>query len=257
VSLLGFLKRIFARPGKPAGDKLAANFGRNFGYLFNKSKYLLEALTHRSYIHYSEEAQSSNERLELLGDSVLGLVVAEYLFNENPQYNEGDMTKKKAMLVNEMALAMTGKDCGLNNYILMSPEEEQAGGRDRNSIISDAMEAVIGAIYLDSGLAEAKKFIYRVIISQSEAIFADTSQRNFKGELLEFLQHRGEAPPVYEVISEVGPDHEKTFEIAVRTNGEVTGSGIGNSKKAAEQKAAAQALKRLTKRAEKEAKGKS
>lgn len=225
--------------------KLVETFLKKFGYKFIKSELLFEALTHRSFIHYNEEIKASSERLEFLGDSVLGVIIAEYLHNKYPDYDEGDLTKTKALLVNETTLSMIGREIELNNLILMSPEEEKSGGRERHSIISDAMEAVIGAIHLDGGLDKAREFVIRTIVSHSEEIFSDSNQRNYKGELLEYLQHLGQPPPYYEVVSEKGPDHMKTFNVVVKTFGEISGSGSGQSKKEAEQKAAAESLARI------------
>jgi ribonuclease-3 len=168
--------------------------------------------------------------------------MAEHLFRSNSHFNEGDLTKMRAQMVNETSLAAVSVESGLNEFILISPDEERTGGRERNSIVSDAFEAVIGAVYLDGGLTAARKFIKRVLISRQSDILTNVAQRNFKGELLEFLQAKGEPPPHYEVVSESGPDHEKIFNIAVRANGTIVGSGVGGTKKEAEQNAAADAL---------------
>ncbi len=245
MKLLNFLRQLILRPGHTAAGELPDKFIKKFGYRFSNVSLLLEALTHRSYVYHSNGSAVSNERLEFLGDSVLGVVIAKYLFDNNPDYDEGDLTKTKALLVNETSLSMVGADIGLNDLILMSPEEEKSGGRDRSSIISDAMEAVIGALFLDGGLKAARNFIYQTVLRYSDEIFSDSTQRNYKGELLEFMQHRGQPPPYYEVISEEGPDHEKTFHVIVKTAGELSGTGSGPSKKEAEQKAAAESLKRL------------
>lgn len=245
MKLFGSIKKIFRKTQKQAYAELAFEFYKKFGYEFKNPTLLVEALTHRSYIYTNENHLPSNERLEFLGDSVLGLVIAEYLFKLHTEYNEGDLTKTKAILVNEITLAKVGIEIGLNNLILLSSEEEKSGGRERASIISDAMEAVIGAMYLDSGLETSAKFINQVIIARSAELLADTSQRNYKGELLEYLQSRGQEPPYYEVVSETGPDHEKIFNVVVRTTGNITGSGSGASKKEAEQRAAARSLQFL------------
>jgi ribonuclease-3 len=251
VKLFDSLKRTLLRKRQPSEIRLAGQFHHKFGYQFKNGELLAEALTHRSYVYHSEGGVVSNERLEFLGDSVLGLVVADHLHAVHPDYNEGDLTKTKAVLVNETTLSQVGLESGLNEFILMSPEEEKTGGRERSSIISDAVEAVIGAIYLDSGLGAARGFIKRMIISRSPDIMADANQRNYKGELLEHLQSRGEGPPYYDVVSESGPDHDKTFTVIVKTAGSVTGSGRGPSKKEAEQHAAAEALRALIKQAQK------
>ena len=214
------------------------------GYHFRNIDLLLLALTHRSFYkpNDKEHARESNERLEYLGDSVLGLVIADLLFKDHPDLREGRLTKMKAMLVNETTLSNVGKNNKLNEYVRISPEEDKLGGRLRPSIISDAVESIIGAIYIDGGLPAAFDVIRRLIYAQKEEILADKSQKNFKGELLELMQSRGEGMPYYEVESESGPDHDKQFEIIVSVNGSKIGSGTGHTKKEAEQKAASKAL---------------
>ncbi|SYZ72390.1 Ribonuclease 3 [Candidatus Zixiibacteriota bacterium] len=247
VNWFDFLKRASTEIHQ-SDEKLADEFYQSMGYLFRDGAYLVKALTHRSLSRSGENSLPSNERLEFLGDAILGMLISQYLFETRPEFDEGDLTKTKALLVNEVALSMVGKECGLNNLIRLSPEEEKSGGRSRNSIISDAVEAVIGAIYLDGGLKAAQDFVRRMIISRTEEIMSLANQRNYKGELLEYLQARGQGAPFYEVIAEEGPDHDKTFKVAVHTNGEITGSGSGASKKEAEQKAAATSLEYLLKK---------
>ncbi|UCD18607.1 MAG: ribonuclease III [Candidatus Zixiibacteriota bacterium] len=225
--------------------KLVEDFHQKLGYRFSKESHLLEALTHRSYVRTINHDSRSNERLEFLGDSILGMVISEHLLQKNPDNDEGELTKAKALLVNETTLAAVAQESGLNQFILLSVDEERTGGRDRTSIMSDAVEAIIGAIYLDGGLQPAKEFIRRLLIFREKQILNDAAQRNYKGELLEYLQARGGGPPHYDVISEEGPDHDKTFTVAVYTNGEMTGTGTGSTKKEAEQQAAAVSLERL------------
>jgi len=242
VAFTNFLRRLFSDHKSDSGKKLTEQFFQKLKYRFRNSALLEEALTHRSFVRSNGDNIPSNERLEYLGDSVLGLLVAEFLFKKYPDDAEGDLTKMKAMLVNEITLSKSGQNCGLNELILLSDDEENSGGRQRNSIVSDAMEATIGAIYLDGGLEAARIFITKTILSNIRDVLADTDQYNYKGDLLELLQGRGEKTPYYEVIAEKGPDHSKTFEVIVHTAGEITGSGSGPSKKEAEQKAAAEAL---------------
>ncbi|KAA3632588.1 MAG: ribonuclease III [Calditrichaeota bacterium] len=217
------------------------------GYHFHDLNLLLLALTHRSFHKPGEKKHTyrSNERLEFLGDSVLGLVIAEMLYLDHPDLREGRMTKMKAMLVNEITLSNVGKTIKLNEQIRMSPEEENLGGRQRPSIISDAFEAILGAVYIDGGLGAASDVITRLIYARKDDILSDKSQKNFKGDLLELMQANGDGMPYYEVESEIGPDHDKEFEISVYINKEKIGHGRGHTKKEAEQKAAAMALKSL------------
>lgn len=247
MALKNFLRQLFT-PAKTLSDKkLPEQFYSNFNYRFQNEFLLIEALTHRSYIRSNGIEGPSNERLEYLGDSVLGVVVAEHLFNKFPDYAEGDLTKMKAMLVNESSLSKAAQECGLNQLVLLSDDEEKSGGRERSSIVSDAMEATIGAIYIDGGLDPARRFIRQTILSHMGEFLSDTDQYNYKGDLLELLQGRGEKTPYYEVKSESGPDHSKTFEIIVHAGEDVTGLGTGSSKKEAEQKAAAEALEKIKK----------
>jgi ribonuclease-3 len=225
---------------------------RLIGYQFKDLRLLELGLTHRSYVRIGNNSLPSNERLEFLGDSVLGLVVAEQLYHDYPRKREGNLTKMKAMLVNETTLSQIAAEIGLNEHILLSPEEERTGGRDRASILSDAFESVIGAVFLDSGLAAAKELILRLIYSRREAILSDEAQRNYKGDLLERVQAKGQGMPRYDVVSEEGPDHEKTFHVVVLVAGDKVGNGYGLSKKEAEQKAAAEALEYLDNRTESE-----
>jgi ribonuclease-3 len=212
------------------------------GYHFRNIDLLILSLNHRSFARTANQEQPSNERLEFLGDSVLGLIISDQLYHDNPGEGEGNLTKTKAMLVNETTLASIGKELGLNAYIRLSAEEEKSGGRERASIVSDAFESVIGAVFLDGGLDAARDVVLRLIYTRKERIISDTSQRNYKGELLEYMQARGETIPRYDVVAEEGPDHEKTFNVVVTINGQQMGEGVGSSKKEAEQRAASQAL---------------
>jgi len=215
------------------------------GYRFNNLSLLTLALTHRSYLSNNSKSDESNERMEFVGDSVLGLVIAHQLFSDHPDWREGELTKVKALLVNETTLAEIGMEIGLNQHIFLSTEEEKSGGHERPSIVSDAVESVIAAIYMDGGFEAARKFVFDQIYSRKADVRADSSQRNYKGELLELVQGRGENMPRYDVVSQTGPDHDKTFNVVVSINGRALGSGVGSSKKEAEQKAAAEALERL------------
>jgi ribonuclease-3 len=212
------------------------------GYRFKDRALLILSLTHRSFTRFDPRHSPSNERLEFLGDSVLGLVISHQLFLDNPTTHEGELTKTKAMLVNEATLAAVASRIGLHKHLRLSPEEDRAGGRGRASIVSDGLESVLAAVFIDGGLEAARGVIQRIIYEHREDIVSDASQRNYKGELLEKVQSWGEAMPRYEVLSEIGPDHEKIFAVAVHVLGRIAGRGTGASKKEAEQKAAAEAL---------------
>ncbi|MEE9443841.1 MAG: ribonuclease III [candidate division Zixibacteria bacterium] len=240
------IKELFGAGRAVENQKLLVRFQKKIEYSFKDDNLLHVALTHRSFAKLGEKDWlPSNERLEFLGDSVLGLVAADYLFNKYPEKPEGDLTKFKALLVNETTLARQSAKFNLGDFILLSTEEEKAGGRERASILADAFEAVIGAIFIDGGLSPVRSFIERTILVYSDEIAADKTYINYKGELLEYLQARSEGMPRYEVVSEEGPDHHKTFTIEVIANGNVISNGVGSSKKDAEQKAAAAALRKL------------
>ncbi|MCK5126044.1 MAG: ribonuclease III [candidate division Zixibacteria bacterium] len=240
------VKSVFGNGESNRIDLLLKEFQEGINYPFNDPGLLQVALTHRSFAKSGDkEWLPSNERLEFLGDSILSLIVTEFLYVTYPNKLEGGLTKLRSLLVNETTLHRRASEFELGKYILLSSEEDKAGGRHRASIISDAFEAVIGAIYLDGGLAAAKPFIHRYILTHVKEIAADETFRNFKGELLEHLQAKGEGMPRYEIASEEGPDHHKTFTVDVFNNGDKIGCGTGSSKKDAEQKAAAQALHKI------------
>ena len=240
------VKAAFGTRKSDGQDQRLQQFQGIIEYQFTDLELLKVALTHRSFAKSGDRNWlPSNERLEFLGDSVLGLVAADLLYRSYPQQPEGGLTKLKSLLVNETTLFRTAQILDLGRYILLSPDEDRAGGRRRPSITADTLEAIIGAIYLDGGLAEAQKFIERILYSQMETITNDKTFRNYKGDLLEYLQARGLGMPHYEVISEEGPDHDKTFKVAVHSNGEMVGRGVGASKKDAEQLAAGEALKKF------------
>jgi ribonuclease III len=239
------LQQLFSPHHKPApasGEVDINGLERLLGYRFTSQETLMHALTHRSHSRADESSADSNERLEFLGDSVLGLVIAERLYRDNPDIMEGEMTKTKSLLVSESSLSTIGKVVGLHQFLLLSPEEDRAGGRERASIVSDAFESVLAAVYLDGGLEAARGVITRLIYDRRDLLLNDASRRNFKGELLELVQARAGGMPRYDVVSETGPDHDKTFTVCVAVSGQVIGQGSGNSKKEAEQKAAAEAL---------------
>ena len=213
---------------------------RKIGYEFENFDLLVNALTHSSYANEHHIAyKGNNERLEFLGDAVLELTSSEFLFYQYADLPEGKLTKKRASIVCEPTLALCAKEISLGDYLLLGKGEEATGGRNRNSIISDAMEALIGAIYLDGGFANAKEFILKFVLNDLEhkKLFYDS-----KTILQDIVQANNAGNITYELVGEEGPDHNKTFEVRVRIGGQPYGSGKGRSKKAAEQKAAYQAI---------------
>jgi ribonuclease-3 len=231
-----FLRKIFTKEEPTLKD-----FESILGYSFKDKRLLAKALSHRS----SVTDGLANERLEYLGDAILGLVVSEFLFRKYPDYNEGNLTKIKAALVNEAMLSKVAYTIQLGQYVFLSPEEEKSGGRLKPSIIADAMEAVFGAVYLDGGLEPVGKVIAKLLLNDFERLIKDEAMFNYKGELLERMQGSGRGVPKYEVIEEIGPDHIKVFVISVSINGTRKGTGRGTSKKEAEQRAAKMALEIL------------
>ncbi len=210
------------------------------GYEFKDKELLKHALTHSSYANENGMPKSgSNERLEFLGDAVLELVSSEFLYRGYPNLLEGDLSKIRASLVCEPTLAGCTEAIELPKFLLLSKGEDATGGRGRDSIISDALEALIGAIFLDGGIEPAKTFILKFILTDIEdkRLFYDS-----KTTLQEVVQAEGGEHLVYEVTGESGPDHAKEFTVAVRQGTRVLGEGVGRSKKAAEQKAAYEAL---------------
>jgi len=218
------------------------------GYRFRKLELLCEALSHRSYTQTADKPPfQSFERLEFLGDSVLGMLISDALFNIYKDRSEGELTKTKANLVNMYTLSKICGEITLNSYIRLSEEEEKSGGRERESIMADCLEAVIGAIYTDGGIKPAQKFVHKHFLTRMEEILSDQSLRNFKGELLELVQANCTLSVKYEILKTEGPDHLKKFTVAACLADKQLGKGRGNSKKEAEQHAAEQAIKELKK----------
>lgn len=224
-------------------NELLEELQDKIGYRFQNTELLKQALTHSSFANEQKINKLKDyERLEFLGDAVLELVSSEFLFRENPQMPEGQLTKLRASMVCEPALAYCAKDIDLGSYILLGRGEEYTGGRYRSSITSDVMEAIIGAIFLDGGIENAKKHIYRFILSdlENKILFLDS-----KTILQEEIQKKKDAQLCYELIGESGPDHNKQFTVDAYLNDVLIGSGTGRTKKAAEQQAAYEALLKM------------
>lgn len=223
-------------------------FQEIIGYKFTNEEYLKIALTHSSYAHESKNKNVNfNERLEFLGDSVLGLIVSRYIFENYPELPEGRLTKMRAAVVCEKALFECAVNIDLGKYIILGKGEEHTGGRTRPSILSDAYEAVIAAIYLDSNLDVVREWVIGQLYEAIEAAARGKLSKDFKTEFQEEAQKRGDVNISYEVVGESGPDHRKSFVVNVYLNGELMGEGEGSSKKKAEQSAAKNALDGLQK----------
>ncbi len=225
--------------GNPVGIKMFKEFEKNLGYQFKNISYLETALTHSSYANEKQLSRDCNERLEFLGDSVLGVITADYFYHNLGHLPEGEMTKRRAACVCEKSLFGFAKEIDLGKYILLGKGEEHTGGRNRPSILADAFEAVIAAIYLDGGIKEAEKFVLRFI---KKAVNTPPTFNDYKTALQEIIQKNPDEHLTYVLVGESGPDHDKRFEAEVHLNSNVIGSGIGISKKAAEQAAAKKAL---------------
>lgn len=215
-------------------------------YHFRDESLLYQALKHRSYLTCSGEKRlNSNERLELLGDAVLGLLVTEFLYFQYPDQEEGTLTHYKSLLVNSKVLSQVGREFGVGDHILLNESEAKSGGRQRESILADTIEAIIGAIYLDGGLDAVRRFITEHITSRLDPMLKNGSLINYKSILQEYCQRMNFKGPNYSVENMFGPDHDRTFTVAVTVNGRKQGYGKGRSKKKAEQNAAREALVRF------------
>jgi ribonuclease-3 len=212
-------------------------------YKFRNSLLLAEALTHPSLAYESQKKNFDNQRMEFLGDAVLQLVVTEELYKMFPDFPEGQLTKLRARVVSRRALAHFAMAIQLGDYVLLGKGEEATGGRRRASTLADAFESLIGAVYLDSGLAPARELILRLFESEIGQMAICPDERNPKGELQEVLQAIHNEAPAYRVIGESGPDHRRVFQSEVFWCGKVLAAGKGKSKKDAEARAAAEALR--------------
>ncbi|MFC2057170.1 ribonuclease III [Chloroflexota bacterium] len=214
---------------------------------FNDTSLLEQALVHSSYINENPGfALTPNERLEFLGDAVLGLIVAEELYQDYPHFTEGEMTRFRAALVRRETLARVARTIGLGNYLYLGRGEEASGGRNKPANLASTLEAVIAAIFLDQGTSNTKDFILRLLDAELQKVVSQGMEVDYKSELQELTQSREQQTPTYHVIEATGPDHGKTFTVEVRLGEAVLGRGSGKSKKAAETEAARSALEKLS-----------
>ncbi|MEK6645758.1 MAG: ribonuclease III [Candidatus Firestonebacteria bacterium] len=212
---------------------------------FRNISFLNHALIHRSYVHENKlKVSDSNERMEFLGDSVLGLVISSFLYKKYHNLGEGDLSKLKGNIVSASGLAKKALSLKFGDYILLGRGEILTGGRVRPSILANTLEAIIGAIYLDSGLKPAENFIVKQFAIELSGEIKEKLEADSKSLLQEKIQAQFKKAPHYKEMKAYGPEHKKTFEIGVFLNGEIIGKGVGNSKKEAEQNAAKTALKR-------------
>lgn len=209
-------------------------------------KLLEEALTHRSYLNEVKVKVESNERLEFLGDSILSFIVSDYLFSKYPDFNEGKLTNLRSLLVNTKMLAGIAKECALGTRLRLSKGEEESGGRENPSLLADTFEAFLGALFLDKGIEDVKKFIYNTVIPQADEFIRKNMLKDPKSRLQEYIQSKKQGSPRYLVTLEEGPAHARKFTVGVYVNEELLGAGSGKSKQEAEEQAATQALEKLT-----------
>lgn len=225
----------------------SAGLEEKIGYSFRNKDFLAEALTHKSYYHeHPGEAAAHNERLEFLGDSVLGMAVVDFLFKLENMYDESTMSKIKSYVVKKAVLSDMAAELSLGSYLRVGKGEEDTGGRNKSSILSDAMEAVIGAVYCDAGFEAARDFVIRLFRKRIEKAVRSGNYHDYKTELQEKCQNIFGVLPDYRLIAEEGQEHEKLFTIEVYIQGERRGSGTGGSKKEAQQAAAREALSSLS-----------
>jgi ribonuclease III len=215
------------------------------GYQFKNKKLLAQAFIHRSYYNeHREHVEEHNERLEFLGDSILGLLISDYLYHHLPTQAEGELSRLRAHLVEASSCAKFLMQLGLAPYVLLGRGERMNEGRGRETILADLFEALLGALYLDGGIAEAKRLFWMHFEKEIQVILEHPA-RNWKAELQDYSQKKYQKPPLYKVVSETGPDHSKIFLVAAFLDDQETGRGSGSSKKEAEQSAAQDALGKL------------
>ncbi len=228
--------------------KKSDNLTAILNYSFKNQELLSEAFRHPSYVYEKDDpGVSDNQRLEFLGDAVINLAISHLLMESFPEMKEGDLSKYRASLVSESGLHFIARELELGDYLLLGKGEERTNGRKKPSILTDALEALIGAIYLDSGFTDALRVIEGIFSPLLNRIGLDGSINDFKTELQEYSQEAFQATPEYRLEKETGPDHNKTFYVAVYLKGNVLGRGEGKSKKEAEQRAAKEALACLRK----------
>ncbi|MGI6140873.1 MAG: ribonuclease III [Caldicoprobacterales bacterium] len=214
-------------------------------YKFKDIQLIVTALTHSSYANETKDEITFNERLEFLGDSVLGLIISDYLYRTFTDLTEGELSKIRAGVVSEFSLAQKARALGLGSFLRLGKGEDNIGGRDRSSVLADAMEAVIGAMYLDGGLNAAKTFVLKLLVPTIMSQLSGEGHQDYKTQLQELLQSHSSLEISYRIIREEGPDHEKWFTAEVCHGGMAIGRGQGRSKKEAEQQAARYALNKL------------
>jgi ribonuclease-3 len=229
-----------------SSSKNLSSLEHSIAHVFKKKSLLKEALTHKSYAHEKQKRQILfNERMEFLGDAVLELIVSEYLFSSYSEYTEADLSRIKAYAVQESTLAETAKSLDIGKYLCLGKGEEMTGGREKPSLLANAFEAILAAIYLDGGYKKAKSFVLRHLVNKMDQLAMNNFVFDFKTKLQEVAQSQFGVLPKYLTHKEEGPEHRKVFEVKVYVNDNLLGSGRGKTKKAAAQKAAEKGLKKI------------
>jgi ribonuclease-3 len=209
---------------------------------FNNQNLFDQAFTHRSFLNETKEQVDSNERLEFLGDSIISFVVSEYLYNKYPDFDEGVLTNLRSLLVNTKSLANIAEKLDFGNYLKLSKGEEESRGRQNQSLLADSFEAFLGALFIDQGIENTKAFILEIFIPMTDELIKESSFKDPKSLLQEYVQSKKQNSPVYKVVSEAGPAHNRTFTMGVYVNNEQIATGEGKSKQEAEESAAKLAL---------------
>lgn len=215
--------------------------------LFRNQKLFEQAFTHRSFLNEAKEKIESNERLEFLGDSILSFIVSQYLYKKYPEYHEGNLTNIRSLLVNTKTLAQVAKSLDFGQYLRLSKGEEEARGRENQSLLADCFEAYIGALFLDQGIEPVEQFLSTTLFPRIDEVVSKKQFKDPKSLFQEHMQAQNHTSPVYKVIAEEGPSHAKEFTVAVYVKDKQLGEGKGRSKQEAEENAAKQALEKIGK----------
>lgn len=248
-----FLQRMLGISGNSAPEPYSilpeesiVELEKKIDHRFDNREFLRHALTHRSHAYTADSDRAlSNERMEFLGDAILGFLVNEHLYFTYPDKSEGELTKIKSLLVCRRVLVQNALRLAIGEHLILSENASQAGVEKKESVLADAVEALIAAVYLDGGMSAAKKLVNTIILEEIEEILGDEDHVNYKSLLQEWIQARFKSPPRYKVSSTSGPDHAKSFSVEVTYQGKVLGAGRGTSKRAAEQEAARNAYELL------------
>ena len=242
------LKQILSGSTAEDRESILRELQSAIGYHFHDPSILVKALSHRSYSSNGQEepdADSSNERLEFLGDAVLSLVVNEFLFKRYPEKREGELTKMKSVIVSKAILSHYAKRHNLGDFVLLSENAQKAKVGETDSVLADTLEAIFGAVFLDGGFKPAGDLVGRLMLSDLHDIFYNEDNVNYKSLLQEYIQALHKVPPRYRVAATKGPEHDKQFAVEVSVRGNLLGSGVGKTKKLGEQEAAKMAYKKL------------